>query len=233
MVGPNLTAQQHYETGVAARKRNDPATARHHLRAAVDQDPGVARFNGSLGTFLLQQGEAQGALPFLLLATLLDPEHPGYRNNLSACQSRCGVGAVPAPIGMVLRAAAHEEAHVACELGNAALARGNLEQAVVLFERASLHDPDSARYSYKLAAAFDKQAQPANALPHFERAVTLDPGGAAFQNGLGVCLLKMGQTARARVHFERAIRFSPENKTYRDNLAMIPGTGASQHGSDP
>ena len=232
MIRNNLSAQQHYDLGVAARKRDSKAEAHEHLRAAANLAPNEARYNGSLGTFLLQQGKADQALAYLQRAVAQAPDHSGYRNNLGTCQSQCH-GAPPKDNAQALQAAVREAAVGICERGNTALAAGDLQAATNLFERASLNDPQCARYAYKLAAVLARQERGESALAHFERAAQLQPDNAIFHNGLGTCLYGRGQSGRARWHFERALKLQPANVAYRQNVSLVAVAAEPPRGYTP
>lgn len=89
--------------------------------------------------------------------------------------------------------------------------RGDLEEAVALFERAAAENPDDAQVHYNLALAFSRLDRQTEARAALERSITADP---EFRNGhfnLAVMMVEDSDYAAAEVHFGRAHEIDPED----------------------
>ena len=87
--------------------------------------------------------------------------------------------------------------------GALALAMGQLESALVFYQRAVQMDPlSSSKYTYlgellRFSGNFDEAQR------QFEKSLELNPGSPEAEQGLGQLLLAKGDPNGARVHFER------------------------------
>lgn len=195
-----------------------------------------------LGMVAHQRGDGQAALRFLKDAVKADPRNGDRRLDL---------GMLAFEQGAYYDAVAHLEALIAgcgevpqalnC-LGNALLALGHPEQAVIRLERAVTAAPRWAKAWLDLARAYRAANEPMAAAAAFEGAyrqerdpaILLDLGaayleagalpralrvlkGAARESGDGLSWLYLGQTLRGLGHADRAL------KAHRTAAEKLPG----------
>ncbi|MEP7343441.1 MAG: tetratricopeptide repeat protein, partial [Acidobacteriota bacterium] len=84
------TAEQHYEQGVNALRRNNPAQAAVSLRAAIRLKPDFAEAHNALGMALGQQGQADEALNAFREALRLRPDFAEAHANLGLALQQKG-----------------------------------------------------------------------------------------------------------------------------------------------
>jgi putative PEP-CTERM system TPR-repeat lipoprotein len=95
--------------------------------------------------------------------------------------------------------------------GDAYLARQELNQAVIEYKRAVQAKPDWAEAHYKLAKAYERQGNPANAYREYARTGDLDLSNVDAQVHAGTLLLAAGEFEGARTRAELALKAAPDN----------------------
>ncbi len=97
---------------------------------------------------------------------------------------------------------------------------GRIHDAISLYERVLLLQPDFADAHNNLGAALAAQGRTGDAIAHFQRAVTLNPDYAAAHNNLGAALASTGRVDEATAHFGRARALSPGHPDANNNLGV-------------
>ncbi|MDH3714878.1 MAG: type IV pilus biogenesis/stability protein PilW [Gammaproteobacteria bacterium] len=90
------------------------------------------------------------------------------------------------------------------ELGAGYLARGNLEQAKVKFEKALDQDEENAKANSGYALLQARLGNHEEADTYFERAIELDPDDSQVLNNYGAYLCDQGRSDDAEMHFLKA-----------------------------
>jgi Flp pilus assembly protein TadD len=105
-------------------------------------------------------------------------------------------------------------------LGNALLARNNLNGAVASYREATRLAPANARAHNNLGNALRLKKDLAGAIASGREAVRLDPKVAAAHNNLGNALRDANKPAEAVVHYREAVRLDPRYVTAHANLGL-------------
>lgn len=95
-------------------------------------------------------------------------------------------------------------------LGSALLEAGDLEAAIVQFERALELDPKDSRALGNLGTARLQMGRPAEALPHFQAAIQARPDNDIALRGLGAALGALGRIDEAMAAVQRALELRPD-----------------------
>jgi tetratricopeptide (TPR) repeat protein len=109
------------------------------------------------------------------------------------------------------------------QVGEQALAAGDLTAAEDRFARALEADPGSAAARIGLGRAALARDDLAGAEDHFTRALELEPRAVAARVGLGRVAGRQGHTAEAREHLERALEADPWSAETHAELAALTG----------
>lgn len=112
-------------------------------------------------------------------------------------------------------------ADVNVQLGQAYMAKGQLELALDKLTRALELDPDSAEAHTVIAVLFERINRPARAESHYQRAVELSPNNGDVLNNYGTFLCRAGRFEEADSHFLKAI----DDPFYRTPLAALANAG--------
>ncbi|UCE87548.1 MAG: tetratricopeptide repeat protein, partial [Deltaproteobacteria bacterium] len=109
------------------------------------------------------------------------------------------------------------------ELGQAALARGELAEAENRFERALRAQPASAPARVGLGRVAAARGQSQEAEERFQEALELDPGSVDAHLGLGRLQAGAGRPALARAALSRAVALDPWRAEAHAELAALTG----------
>ncbi|MBF0453215.1 MAG: tetratricopeptide repeat protein [Magnetococcales bacterium] len=107
--------------------------------------------------------------------------------------------------------------------GEAYLARGNPQMALIALRKAQGLQPDHVALLSRLGVAYDQVGQTGQALTVWRRAHALKPSSGAISHNFGVALMRQGMLAEAEEAFGWALkdgRFDDRGETYY-NLALI------------
>lgn len=96
-----------------------------------------------------------------------------------------------------------------------------LELVIPLLERATLLDPQNAKYAVALGESYQRKGQTANALLEFRRAVTIEPGNIEHRVRVAKILLERNLEREALSELRRAVMLAPEDKEARDALLEV------------
>ena len=100
----------------------------------------------------------------------------------------------------------------AFERGQAAIASGQLEDAITLLQTAVHHDPQRPAYHAALGHALGRfPAHAREAVQALEKATQLDPRNASAFAELAVVLARQGMRLRAHKALEAALRLAPHD----------------------
>jgi tetratricopeptide (TPR) repeat protein len=99
--------------------------------------------------------------------------------------------------------------------------RGELAQAIPLYQQIVSADPANAEALHLLGAALLQLGQPHQAIRWLERAVALRPGDSAFHSNLGEAHRALGQLAQAEACFRLALRLKPDNADAAYNFGLL------------
>ncbi|TBW54335.1 tetratricopeptide repeat protein [Marinobacter halodurans] len=105
--------------------------------------------------------------------------------------------------------------------GDAAAARGDLDQAIFEYLRALELEPDNAESFYKIGVLNLRKQELTKALTAFQMAAKNDPNHAGALEGMGLVLMQMRQPERARILLERAIELDPKRGQSHNALGIL------------
>ncbi len=103
-------------------------------------------------------------------------------------------------------------------LGHALQEKGQLQEAVVQYERALQFDSDQARVHSNLGVTLLQLGQAAPAVAQFEKARELEPHSPEPDSNLGLVLLELGRADESVAYFQKAIETDSDFAAARYNL---------------
>lgn len=106
-------------------------------------------------------------------------------------------------------------------LGQAALFRGRLDEAIALFEKELAASPGSAMAYYRMGDAYTRQLQWDKALEALQRSVWLSPYFSGPYILMGKAYQAKGDRGAAEGMLRRAISYDPNNKAAHYMLAQV------------
>jgi tetratricopeptide (TPR) repeat protein len=106
-------------------------------------------------------------------------------------------------------------------LGQTALFRGRLDEAVTLLERETLISPGDSTAFYRLGDAYARQLKWDEAIASLQRSIWLNPYFSGPYILLGRAYLKKGDTGTAEGMLRRAVQYDPNNKAAHYMLGQL------------
>jgi tetratricopeptide (TPR) repeat protein len=105
-------------------------------------------------------------------------------------------------------------------LGNALLARGRIDNAILCYERSLALDPRLADAHNNLGIALVQHGRIDDAIAHYERALIVSPGHVNAHSNLGVAFVQQGRIDDAVTHYERVLAINPDHVEAHNNLGV-------------
>jgi tetratricopeptide (TPR) repeat protein len=112
-------------------------------------------------------------------------------------------------------------------LGDALLTKGNVDEAIVHYQKALQIDPDYAEAHNNLGDALLRKDSVDEAIAHFQKALQIKPDDAEAHINLGNALIKKGNVDEAIAHYQNALQIKPDFAVAHNNL----GNALLQKGS--
>ena len=103
-------------------------------------------------------------------------------------------------------------------LGNALLAQGKIDEAIIRFQEAIKLNPEDEDAHYNYALALARQGNRDAAKQQYLEALRIYPDYSEAHNNLGNLLVSMGELNEAIEHFRAALKISPEQASVQNNL---------------
>jgi protein O-GlcNAc transferase len=195
-------ARQHHQSGHLDQ-------AERLYAAILPQAPEQADAWHLAGVCSHQRGDHGAAVARIQRAIELDPNNPGYRNNLGlALKALHRFDQAIASFEYALHLNPdYATAHVS--LGNMLKDQGELEQAAAHFRIALTHKPELAEAHNNLANVLKGLAQYQEAIAHYQTALRLRPELPEAHNNLGNVLKEQGRLNEAVASYQQALRIKP------------------------
>jgi tetratricopeptide (TPR) repeat protein len=111
------------------------------------------------------------------------------------------------------------EAH--CSLGNALRGAGQVQEAMLQYERALRLKPDFAEAHQNLGDALLELRKVPEAIAQYEQALRIKPDFSEAHSNLGLALFLMGDAKEAIAHCNQALRLKPDYAEAHCNLGSV------------
>jgi tetratricopeptide (TPR) repeat protein len=180
-------------------------------RAVLRWFPDSEFDNRMLALALLEEGQANAALPYARRAVEIAPEQSYAHMTLGSVLGRLGrsVEAMAQQEQAFRMNPNPVEAHY--NFGAALLELGKAPEAVEQYEQALRLKPDDAEAHFNLGTALMEAGKIQDAIVHFEEALRIKPDYVGAHLNLGAALERLGEPADAIQHFEKALRLRPDD----------------------
>jgi Flp pilus assembly protein TadD len=215
--------------GFLERKAGDYPTARKHLEAAVELNPGDYNPRVNLGLVLAQLNDAAGAKTQLEKALELGAESPQVHFELSKVLRTLGEnGEAQRQLELFqqgLKTEANQSAAVlkATEAAEAAK-NGDNQKAADLYREACTLEPDDAGLAYRLSVVLGNLGDFAGQRAALVQAIEADPHYVLAHYALGYMEFQSGDNSAAEEQFRLVVRDAPDNAKAWVSLAAALAT---------
>lgn len=170
-----------------------------------DQPAGAAQ----LGTFFLDRGDAQSALPWFERAVAWDSHSAALHDSLAVCYSALGRAGDAVRELELACASAPRDAQFRYRLALALSEAGRLDQSVARLEEAVKLDNRLASAWYNLGLGYAQLNRTEEALTALLRAESLDPQAARIPYARATVLAQLGRMDEARRAARRTLELQP------------------------
>jgi tetratricopeptide (TPR) repeat protein len=205
-------AEWHFNLGLtleAAGRYTDAAAALH---AAHELQPDDGPTLSLLASVLLRDARAEDALKYLELAE--DVESAKYDSFVHRIEAYAVLGRYDDAELMFYRALQDEEADHAqayANMGEALMAKRDVERALFCFREAASRDAELPRIHARLAAAYAETGRQERARQLYQRELRDSPGDIDTLLDLGCLLVDMNRLADGAEKFRRVLELEPDN----------------------
>ena len=202
--------QAHYNLGVALYKQEKLDEAMVQFKKTVELDANHAQAHNSWGAILLRTGHIDEAVAQFQAAVKLKPDYSDASNNLDRI----------AEINKLSKISTNNasQAQVWYNLGVAYFQNGQVDEAIVQYQKAIKSNPKYAQAHNGLGAAFSQKGQVDKAIIEYKKAIEFFPKCAESHNNLGNSLSKMGQVNDAVSQYRQALEIEPNYAEAHYNL---------------
>jgi tetratricopeptide (TPR) repeat protein len=112
-------------------------------------------------------------------------------------------------------------------LGNALFKTGNVDGAMVHYQKALQIRPDYAAAHNNFGIALFRKGNVDEAIAQYQMALQINPDDAEAHNNFGIALLRLSNVDEAMAHFQKVLQINPDYADAHNNL----GTALLQKGS--
>lgn len=178
---------------------------------AVTTNPGSGLANLNYGSMLRDEGDWQGALPFMEKGSSLSPDYTDAKVRLAEVYFKLGM--YPQTIEMANQALAKEPTNLlALQFRGSALgASGQTAAAAEDFKTILNADPNNLHGMFNLGVAYKEANMLNEAIETFSRLIVAQSDFPNAYYERGFCYGKMGLFPQAKADMEQSIAFQPEH----------------------
>ena len=218
---PSLAPYTRTVLAQAYLAQNRPDLARQELQAAVNASPEDALARMQFGRFLMSQDNAAEALTQFEKAAALRPgtPEPLLGQGQALLLLRQPDEAVRAAVAAVKAQPSRADSWVL--LGTAQEHAGRPLDAVGSYETGLQRDPTHVAGSRALAAAYERDKRPGDALRLLEAASRAHPGSLPLLFDLAAIRERSGDLAAAEATYREMLKRAPDNPIALNNLAYL------------
>lgn len=215
---------EHYNKGIEALERESYDEAKEHFRLALKESPDFFECYIKMADTLFEMGDYEAALRVLGKADTMSLDHP------KVLLLKAKIAAETLEKEKALRvldlavSKRRNDLMFIIEIGNIALAKGWIDEAIGYFEMAHDIDPDLIHVYNRLGIAQSRAGRYDKALEMYDKALSMDENDAGLHFNIGMLHHRKGENADALEFFRKAASLDPHMKEASDMIAKIEGS---------
>lgn len=207
---PNQVDAFHLK-GICCYRRGDDGAAVGWIKQAVDADPEVFAYRFNLGNALRACGRISEAIDAYHRALNLQPEMDVCRKALARLLFEQRDFSEAARHFQLLAVANQRSANDWAMAGEAWLANGDTDRAILALRRATELQPDQSTLWNNLGTAYSRRGYIESGLRAFMRAVEIDPSHIRAISNYANALRDSGRVEEALTQFSTAMEKAPDD----------------------
>lgn len=214
-------ALEHYNRGIEALERGDNEEAKERFRLALKESPDFFECYIKMADTLFAMGDYEAALRVLGKADTMSPDHP----KVLMLKARVAAETLEKETALkVLDLAVSKRRNdlmFIIEIGNIALAKGWIDEAIGYFEMAQDIDPDLIHVYNRLGIAQSRAGRFDKALEMYDKALSMDETDAGLHFNIGMLHHRKGEDVKALEYFKKAASLDKGMKEAHDWIGKL------------
>jgi tetratricopeptide (TPR) repeat protein len=214
---------EHYNRGIEALEGGSFDEAKEYFRLALKESPDFFECYIKMADTLFEMGDYEAALRVLGKADTMSPDHP----KVLLLKAKIAAETLEKETALkVLDLAVSKRRNdlmFIIEIGNIALAKGWIDEAIGYFEMASDIDPDLIHVYNRLGIAQSRAGRFDKALDMYNKALSMDDEDPGLHFNIGMLHHRKGESVNALEFFRKATSLDPRMKEAHDMIAKIEG----------
>lgn len=216
-------ALEHYNRGIEALERGAHEEAKEHFRQALKESPDFFECYIKMADTLFEMGDNEAALRVLGKADTMSPDHP----KVLLLKAKIAAETLEKETALkVLDLAVSKRRNdlmFIIEIGNIALAKGWIDEAIGYFEMAQDIDPNLIHIYNRLGIAQSRASRFDKALEMYNKALSMDEEDAGLYFNIGMLHHRKGEDVKALEYFKKAAFLDKGMKEAHDWIAKLDG----------
>ncbi len=221
MVADETTAVDKFTRGVAALNTGNAAEAKDFFREALKENPDFFDAYLKMADALMELGEWDAARKVLARADSLRPNNPKVLTRLVQITAETEEKERAVSLASAAADRLHDDPMALVEVGNSLLAKGYIDEAIAIYEKAHAVDPDLIHVYNRLGMAYSRKKDFGGAKAMYDRALTIDGADPGIHFNMGVMFFRKGETAEATTWLKKTMELAPDMEEPREILQKI------------
>jgi len=209
-IAEESTALDHFTKAMDAIANDDYEQAKELLRLALKGNPDFFEAYIKMGETLIALGQFDAAERVAQRAIAMRPDDPKslLLNSSVASETKSKEDAVQVFDYSVSRRS--RDSVFVIEIGNLALKKGWIDDAIRYFEMARKIDPDLIHVYNRLGIAYSRAGDFDNAMKMYELALGIDENDAGIHFNIAMTYYRMGDEVKSLESFKKSNRLDPD-----------------------
>ncbi len=225
LVADDSASLEHFTKGMDAMRREGYEEAKEFLRLSIKENPEFIDAYAKMTETLIELQDNKAAKRVIERASSLEPDNP----KLQLLQARIAADtqSKEAAINALDQSVSKRPRDLLfiIEIGNIALNKGWIEEAIRYYEMAKSLDPDLVHAYNRLGIAYSRAGRFDEALGMYENALKVDEKDAGIYFNIGMTHCRMGKEDKALVSFKKSNRLDPELSEPKKWIAKLESKG--------
>lgn len=215
---------EHYNKGIEALERGANEEAKEHFRLALKESPDFFECYIKMADTLFAMGDYEAARRVLGKADTMSPDHP--KTLLMKAKIAADTLDKETALKVMDLAVSKRRSDLMfiIDIGNIALAKGWIDEAIGYFEMASDIDPDLIHVYNRLGIAQSRASRFDKALEMYNKALSMDEDDPGLHFNIGMLHYRKGENVKALEFFKKAASLDPHMKEAHDWITKLEGS---------
>jgi tetratricopeptide (TPR) repeat protein len=214
---------EHYSRGIEALERGAYDEAKEHFRLSLKESPDFFECYVKMAQTLFEMGDYEAALRVLGKADTMSPDHPKVLLLKAKIAAETLEKETALKVMDLAVSKRRNDLMFIIEIGNIALAKGWIDEAIGYFEMAQDIDPDLIHVYNRLGIAQSRAGRYDKALAMYDKALSMDEDDPGLHFNVGMVYYRKKENVKALEYFRKAASLDPHMKEAHDWIVKLEG----------